>query len=349
MAYIVIFFSLLLLLMAAGIQLNKKKLRCRNHNYSILIPCRNESANLPRLFQALDKINYPEELYEIILVDDASMDNTNRLLQEFCNRKENARYFTINVKDSEFLGKKAALQMAAEKASHDILLFTDADCTFAPDWLQGFNYFMETGTGFIAGWVMIKGKNAIARLHALISAGIFAATIGLGIPFSAAGGNMAVTRQAFISVGGYSKIKNHISGDDKLLLNIIKKQGYKIRFNPSPAVYTAPVVGRSQRRNRYRRKYGKFFMSPLLHQLFTLAFLFFFLFLLICIFFKPLPLLIFYLPSLWIFYLSSCIKLRQKFGVPDIIILPILPYIMIYYAISAFILGWEWKGVHVRD
>ena len=40
--------------------------------FSIIVPFRNEAENLPVLLESLSKLNYPMELFEVILVDDES-------------------------------------------------------------------------------------------------------------------------------------------------------------------------------------------------------------------------------------------------------------------------------------
>ncbi|MES2851337.1 MAG: glycosyltransferase, partial [Bacteroidota bacterium] len=40
--------------------------------FSIIVPFRNEAENLPILLESLSKLNYPMELFEVILVDDFS-------------------------------------------------------------------------------------------------------------------------------------------------------------------------------------------------------------------------------------------------------------------------------------
>ena len=42
----------------------------------ILIPCRNEAASLPGLFDSLDRLDYPREQMRVVIVDDGSTDDT---------------------------------------------------------------------------------------------------------------------------------------------------------------------------------------------------------------------------------------------------------------------------------
>ena len=47
--------------------------------FSIIVPFRNEEKNLPKLLKSISKLNYPKDLFEIILVDDFSTDASERV------------------------------------------------------------------------------------------------------------------------------------------------------------------------------------------------------------------------------------------------------------------------------
>jgi len=57
--------------------------------FSIVIPFRNESENLPALFRSIENLKYPPELYEVILVNDASEDASENLCREFIQANSN--------------------------------------------------------------------------------------------------------------------------------------------------------------------------------------------------------------------------------------------------------------------
>ena len=53
-------------------------------SFSIIVPFRNEAENLPKLLHTLSFLDYPNELFEVILVDDESDDNYTITNYEFC-------------------------------------------------------------------------------------------------------------------------------------------------------------------------------------------------------------------------------------------------------------------------
>ena len=48
-------------------------------SFSIIVPFRNEEKNLPKLLKSISSLNYPKDLFEIIMVDDFSKDNSERV------------------------------------------------------------------------------------------------------------------------------------------------------------------------------------------------------------------------------------------------------------------------------
>jgi len=95
---------------------------------SIIIPARNEAANLPRLLASLLSQIYP--LYEIIVVDDASTDGTATLVQNYS--KKGVRLIHTDGPPQGWTGKNHACWIGASNALYPWLLFVDADIELAP-------------------------------------------------------------------------------------------------------------------------------------------------------------------------------------------------------------------------
>src|SRR6187402_2402210 len=87
--------------------------------FAIVVPFRNESANLPVLLESIKNLNYPLELFEIILVDDFSEDDS---VRQFYNwRMENGKFQTTlleNIKLSDS-PKKDAIARAIPIVKND--------------------------------------------------------------------------------------------------------------------------------------------------------------------------------------------------------------------------------------
>ncbi len=97
----------------------------QSEKVSIIIPARNEEANLPRLLQSLQTLDYPD--YEVIVVDDQSTDKTLEL----------ARSYPVMViegrpKPEHWHGKTWACHQGVQKAKGKYFVFTDADTVHHP-------------------------------------------------------------------------------------------------------------------------------------------------------------------------------------------------------------------------
>lgn len=96
---------------------------------SIVIPVKNEEGFIRNCVQAAIDSTYLHK--EIIVVDDGSTDKTGQILDEM-SREANIRV----VHNSTSSGKKRAIEIGADIANGDIYLFTDSDCSIAPDALE---------------------------------------------------------------------------------------------------------------------------------------------------------------------------------------------------------------------
>ena len=340
---IIIIFSLFFFFLGCGILRNWKVKTAQEHSFSILIACRNEEINLPSLFNSLEKLNYPKDKFEIIIVDDASKDNSLQLIRNFCRKAVNAKFFHLKEKDTEYKGKKAALKKAVENAKYEIFIFTDADCIIQPDWLKSYNKYFSDKTGMVVGSYFEKNRNTLRQFLNQMSSAIYASTIGLGIPFSAAGGNLAVKKEAFLEVEGYEKIKDIESGDDKLLLKLISKTLWQIVYNPEIQIHT--LNNRIEFFEQQKRKYGKFGMSSFLFKIISISIFIFYIFLPInLIFFFDWKNLILYLSGIAFLWISNQIKHKYKFKLINILFLILYPYILIFFSILGTFGKWRWKA-----
>lgn len=109
---------------------------------SIIVPARNEGEHVEAALLSLLQLDYPD--YEVIAVNDRSDDNTGTLMDDLRDtwhtRREARKHLLRTVHVSQlpqgWLGKVHAMWTAAQQATGDWLLFTDADVVFRPDTLR---------------------------------------------------------------------------------------------------------------------------------------------------------------------------------------------------------------------
>ncbi|GAC1649245.1 MAG: hydroxychlorobactene glucosyltransferase CruC [Ktedonobacteraceae bacterium] len=90
---------------------------------SVIVPARNEEANLPRLLASLLRQDYP--LYEILIVDDGSTDATAAIVRNYS--KDGVRLISLKGLPDGWTGKNHACWVGAQHARYPWLLFVDAD------------------------------------------------------------------------------------------------------------------------------------------------------------------------------------------------------------------------------
>lgn len=313
------------------------------HSFSIIIVAHNEEKMIQPLIESLTLLDYPRELLEIIIVDDNSTDNTWSLIN---NLKQQIPYMKIlktDPKYKHFRGKKAGLQTAIDIAKNELIAFTDADATLPDNWLKVFNRSFTLSTAMVIGY--IRGINIVGfqRYKRIFSSGLFASLSGIGRAFSCSGGNMAVRRKVLLEVGGYTKIKSFPSGDDKQMLNLIRKTDYKIVYSSKNRVVERErELSKSQVYQQALRHYGKFSLSSFSYQIAFIFIAFFYLSLPIISFFQPLSLFLFWLGN-FSFYICSCLLHKEKLFFEDILLSLLYPYYMLYFSFLGTFTEAKWK------
>ena len=98
---------------------------------SIIIPAYNEEASIGRLLDSIEKISYPKEMYEVIVVSDGSTDGTARVVQQYPNVR------LVNL--TQNVGRYECRKAGAKNARYEHLLFVDAHSTVDPEILSALN------------------------------------------------------------------------------------------------------------------------------------------------------------------------------------------------------------------
>lgn len=191
--------------------------------FSIVVPFRNEAQNLPDLLDSFKRLDYPIDLFELILVDDFSEDNSQKIVYSW--RMENGAFeFTLleNIKMSGS-PKKDAIARAIHIVKQQWVVNTDADCTFPSNWLRTLDsYIQENQAEMLIGSVKYSDGNSFIRhFQQLDLTSLQGATIGsfgLGLGFMCNGANFAYTKKLFHELGGFAGNSNKATGDDVFLV-----------------------------------------------------------------------------------------------------------------------------------
>lgn len=230
---------------------------------SVIVVTRNEGKNLPILLTALVNQNYPRDLYEIIIADDASEDDTAELVAKYHNLGVQLLYLKIPGREDVVSPKKNAMQQAISASRGEIILTTDADCLVPLTWISSMIEAFAEGVSMVAGYSRTKLESwdrasVLQKYEHFDFASTYMVLGGgytIGRSWACIGQNLAYTRTAYEDVGGFEQIRHLISGDDVNLMQLMRRKGHKIIFNfdKSSFVYTLPVKSWNQLINQRSR------------------------------------------------------------------------------------------------
>lgn len=191
---------------------------------SVIIAARNEEQNIGKLLTSLESQTYPDEFFEVIVVDDHSTDNTVTVVQNFASVK----LIKLQLENINSY-KKKAIETGIAAATGDLIVTTDADCVVNENWLKAIAAFKEeTNAIFIAAPVVMQYKFTLLQtfqsLDFLVLQGITAAAVQKRMHNMCNGANLAYERKAFFEVNGFSGVDHIASGDDMLLMQKISQR-----------------------------------------------------------------------------------------------------------------------------
>jgi len=262
----------------------------KNHFISVIIAARNEDKHLSFLLDNLLKQDYPQDKFEIIIVNDRSTDKTDYILNNFSKKYSQIKYISIQDEIPGLVRKKRALTEGVNHAQGEVLLFTDADCRPGKFWLSSMNEVFSRGFDVIVGYSPLEcqgkgfGKKIICMLKKLERLAMFTlsdGSIGWNWGITATGRNFAYKKNVFESIGGYEGIGHIPSGDDDLFLQkISKSHSYKLGFATHPGSFVPSIEQKSgsQTFQQEKRRGSKWRYYPaLIKSVSLLAFIYLFL------------------------------------------------------------------------
>ncbi|MFZ1731516.1 MAG: glycosyltransferase [Bacteroidota bacterium] len=211
--------------------LRKPPVRIELRPVSVIVAAHNECGTLPKLLDALEAQDYPRELLEIIIVDDRSNDGTADSTLRYSESLP-LSILRIDAVPDGVSPKKHALHAGIMAASHELLLFTDADCIPRSSWIRGMVSAFAEGIDAVIGLAPLSagkgGASAYAAFESRRTATLAVAAAASGFPYMASGRSWAFSRTMYEKCGGLPSIYAHLGGDDDLLLQQMLRHGASV-------------------------------------------------------------------------------------------------------------------------
>ncbi len=342
----------------------KKRSTEEKIKFSIVVAFRNEEKKIYALLKSFGKLRYPKELFEIILVNDASTDDSLKEIDRFVRYYPDISITILANNRLTHSPKKDAIYTAIAQSNHDWIVTTDADCVVPRKWLQLFNSFILTQdrVAFIAAPVVYREeKGFLAQFQQLDWLSLTAVTMGsfgYKSPMLCSGANLCYRKSTFKTVGGFEGNENIASGDDVFLLSKMKKKFPKRVFflNSVDAIVQTRAVptwkALLHQRVRWASKTGSI---PNLEVKITGAVVFFMnlSLVLLALFsvFSPIwrPYLVgffiakFIVDSILIYYTSNILKQKINLSIWFVSSL-VYPFFSVIIVFTSLFAKYEWKG-----
>lgn len=326
---------------------------------SVIVCARNESENLSKFLPEILNQDYP--LYEVIVVNDCSVDDSEDVLRVFQSRYSNLKVLKLTEHPRFKTGKKFALTLGIKAASNQNLLLTDADCLPASkEWISLMTrHYTNEQTRIVLGYSPYQKTKGI--LNALIRYETFQTALNYfsfalnGMPYMGVGRNLSYKKPLFFEGKGFAAHMHIPSGDDDLFVNQNATEANTvIEVSPASHVWSEPKQSWASFWKQKTRHMGASKMYKSNHKLNlslqAISAMGFYLFLLLCAVFKVelVALIVVFMlrlgTQLFIYY-KSAEKLRTKDLLWWLIILDPFYYIYLITVSIAhlFIKKMTWK------
>jgi glycosyltransferase involved in cell wall biosynthesis len=200
--------------------------------FSIIVPTYNRPEELGACLEALCRLDYPRNLFEVIVVDDGSKTSLQPVVDCFLDQLDVTLLTQTNA------GPAAARNAGAKRARGEFLAFMDDDCTPSPDWLQKLaNRFAKIPDRAIGGRTLnaLPENSYSTASQNLINAGY---AYYNPIPSQAsffASSNLTVPAAHFHSIGGFDITFK--TSEDRDFCDRWQHHGFQMTYAPEILIY----------------------------------------------------------------------------------------------------------------
>lgn len=212
---------------------------------SVIVCAKNEEESVKKFVPLLAEQDY--HTFEIVLIDDASSDNTLEIFEEFEKQYPNIKLVKVENNEAFWGNKKFALTLGIKAAKYEYLLFTDADCyPTSKDWITSMSAQFTQQKNIVLGYgayekISNSFLNKIIRFETLLTATQYFSWAKIGKPYMGIGRNMAYKREEFFKVRGFMDHMKIRSGDDDLFINqAANGDNTTICYIPDSFTYSTP-------------------------------------------------------------------------------------------------------------
>jgi mycofactocin glycosyltransferase len=214
---------------------------------SIVVAVCNRASEIGSCIESLLSLNYCRLKYEIIVVDDASEDDTASVV---------SRYPVKLIIQEQNLGQSAARNVGVTAARGEIVAFVDSDCIAESEWLRELvPFFQDSRNALVGGYVASYFQESVLDRYEAAKSPLnmgedMLTGYGEESDFYVPACNMLVRRDAYLQSGGLNE--NLRVGEDVDFCWKLKENGYRLVYIPKGRV-------RHKHRNRFAQTFKRRF------------------------------------------------------------------------------------------
>jgi len=230
----------------------------KNVGVSVLICAKNESDNLKEFVPKIIAQDYPK--FEIILINDASDDDSFLVMKNFEEKHPNIKVVDVAPNDTFLSKKKYALTLGIKIAQYNFLLFTDADChPVSNQWIKSMSSHFTNKKTIVLGYgaynkIRKSLLNKLIRFETLLTAIQYFSFTKIGMPYMGVGRNLAYRKEEFFNSKGFTSHIQIRSGDDDLFVNqVATSKNTTINFNRESFTESIPNSSFKKWKHQKRR------------------------------------------------------------------------------------------------
>lgn len=214
--------------------------------FSVVVPTYNRPAQLKGCLQALSEIDYPRDRYQVVIVDDGSMQPLDDVVAPFRTAPDTELDTKLDIAllRQQNAGPAAARNAGAQLAKGDYIAFTDDDCMPAANWLKQFAIALQSNPSAMVGGHTI---NALQNnLYSTASQALidyiyeYYGSTAEGIFF--ASNNIAMSRSQFLEIGGFDESFPLAAAEDRELCDRWQQFGYPMQYAPQATILHAHAL-----------------------------------------------------------------------------------------------------------
>lgn len=207
---------------------------------SIVIPTYNRAKELERCLRSLFALDYPADCFEIIVVDDASADETSIMLQQLLQEAAVYGLAAHLLRHEKRQGVGMSRNSGAEVAQYDLIAYIDSDCVASPSWLKELvPVFQDTRIGAVGGMIRAYDRKALLGRYEDVRSSLYMGArsqqVRLKGPLTyVPTANMLVRRTIWQKLAGFAPMTQ---GEDVDFCRRLLMSGAGMNYVPQGVVY----------------------------------------------------------------------------------------------------------------